>query len=71
MWLTCSGARWTTTTNAMSMPVGALSKKVCKAVVPPADAPMPTTGNDRSLFNVAGDESRSLRAGACRAIEFS
>ncbi|MCA7967874.1 hypothetical protein LGM54_33425 [Burkholderia cenocepacia] len=55
----------------MSMFVGALSKKVCNAIVPPADAPMPTTGNDRSLFNVAGDAGRSLCIGACRAIDFS
>lgn len=59
MWLICSGARWTMTTNAISMPVGAFSKKVCKAVVPPADAPMPTIGKARSLLNVADAGSRS------------
>lgn len=46
-------------------------EKVCNAVVPPADAPMPTTGNDRWLFNVAGDGGRSLCVGARRAIDFS
>ena len=42
----CVGDRCITTTYAMPDPEGMCSKKVISALRPPADAPMPTTGND-------------------------
>ncbi|WP_241270094.1 MULTISPECIES: hypothetical protein [unclassified Caballeronia] len=39
----------------MSMLLGAFSKNVCKASTPPADAPIPTTGNRKSLLTVTGE----------------
>src|SRR5690606_16357141 len=43
------GDRCSTTTNAMPGSAGMCLKKVFSASMPPADAPMPTTGNGRSL----------------------
>ncbi len=42
--LSWSGARCTTTTNAIEVWAGRDSKKASSALRPPADAPMPTIG---------------------------
>ncbi|WP_434725778.1 hypothetical protein [Mesorhizobium sp. RIZ17] len=38
------GSRCSTTTNAQPLSAGIASKKLLKASMPPAEAPMPTTG---------------------------
>lgn len=42
--LSCSGARWRMTTNAIPLIGGMAPKKVCRALMLPAEPPRPTIG---------------------------
>src|SRR2546423_15474697 len=75
--LTCLGDRCTTTTKAMPESPGIFSKKLSSGVKPPAEAPMPTTGNLSVLgtrsdsCSVCGDISavmQYLRIGSMAAL---
>ncbi len=67
--LACSADRCRITTNAMSIVFGALSKKLIRACRPPADAPMPTTGNCNVRGPAADVGSWGVEGGALVATE--
>jgi hypothetical protein len=48
------GDRCRTTTKAIPLSAGIVSKKRCRAARPPAEAPMPTTGKVSELFSSGG-----------------
>src|SRR5512140_2794856 len=53
IWLSCSGERCVTTTNAIPESEGIASKKRCKAISDPADPAMPTMAGPLAVGTVS------------------
>jgi len=70
MWLSCSGCRCVTTTNARPESDGSASKKDRSAGSPPAEAPIPTTVNAFGLL-IGSTGAFASGSGSCFRVFFA